>query len=202
MVDKKINPNKVETWLKRLQAEICRGLEAHSEDGRFSEHRWQHSGGGGGVSRIVEYDEVFEKAGVNFSSIHGLKLPAAATAKRKDIEHLPFSAMGVSVVVHPYNPYVPSAHMNLRFIHVDNGRWWFGGGFDLTPYYGFVEDAVHWHRQASKACEGFGDDLYQRLNSLIARKHAVSADFSSMISSLAVSRTACVLQNVSESTFC
>lgn len=158
-----VDANLVETYLRALQQKICSELEKLGGSQRFIEDQWSYSGGGGGNSRILESSSVFEKAGVNFSSIHGVKLPPAATAKRIDLKDKPFSAMGVSVVAHPLNPYAPTAHMNVRFIHVGENKWWFGGGFDLTPYYGFVEDAVHWHRTAASACDGFGDGLHQRL---------------------------------------
>lgn len=155
--------DRVEAYLRTLQRDVCHALEALGGPERFIEDQWDYSGGGGGASRILESGAVFEKAGVNFSSIHGVRLPPAASAKRAELSDRPFSAMGVSVVAHPLNPYVPTTHMNVRFIRVDGARWWFGGGFDLTPYYGFVEDAVHWHRTAAAACEGFGDGLHQRL---------------------------------------
>ena len=160
-----IDAERVESYLRVLQNNICQTLESLSESDRFFEDQWEYSGGGGGASRVLEGGEIFEKAGVNFSSIHGVKLPKAATVKRTDLKDQPFSAMGVSLVLHPLNPYVPTTHMNVRFIHVDKRKWWFGGGFDLTPYYGFVEDAVHWHQTAADACEGFGEGLYLRLKS-------------------------------------
>jgi len=154
---------RVEVYLKSLQADICQALEALDGAESFVSDALAYAGGGGGVSRVLQSGGLFEKAGVNFSSIHGVKLPQAATEKRADLEDPPFSAMGLSLVVHPLNPYVPTTHMNVRFIRVDEHRWWFGGGFDLTPYYGFIEDAIHWHRSAAHACEGFGEGLYTRL---------------------------------------
>ncbi len=154
---------RVEAYLKNLQRNICQSLESLDRSKNFAEDPWNYSGGGGGISRVLEGGRTFEKAGVNYSSIHGIQLPAAATEKRSDLADRPFSAMGVSLVVHPLNPYVPTTHMNVRFIRVDDQKWWFGGGFDLTPYYGFVEDARHWHRTAAKACEGFSKGLYPRL---------------------------------------
>ena len=154
---------KVEIFLKKLQERICSGLEALENSQKFAQDEWKFSGGGGGDSRVLESGTVFEKAGVNFSSIQGMQLPAAATEKRKNLKDQSFSATGISVIVHPCNPYVPTTHMNLRFIRVGVESWWFGGGFDLTPYYGFVEDAIHWHRTAAAACEGFGDGLHLRL---------------------------------------
>ncbi len=154
---------RVEEYLRGLQQNICQALEQLGGSDRFVADPWSYAGGGGGITRVLESGRLFEKAGVNFSSIHGVELPAAATAKRTDLKDRPFSAMGVSLVIHPLNPYVPTTHMNVRFIRVDDSRWWFGGGFDLTPYYGFVEDAIHWHRTAAHACEGFGENLYPRL---------------------------------------
>ena len=153
----------VEAYLRDLQSRICQALEALDGSGQFAADPWTYAGGGGGTSRILQSGQVFEKAGVNFSAIHGVRLPPAATVTRTDLNDLPFSAMGVSLVIHPWNPHVPTTHMNVRFIRVDEHKWWFGGGFDLTPYYGYVEDAVHWHQVAARACEGFGTDLYLRL---------------------------------------
>ena len=154
----------VDRYLRELQNEICQCLEKVDQEKSFSEDQWKFSGGdGGGISRILENGRVFEKAGVNFSSIEGSRLPAAGTERLAYLNDRPFRATGVSVVIHPHNPYVPTTHMNLRFIQVDKKYWWFGGGFDLTPYYGFEEDAVHWHQMAAAACEGFGDQLYPKL---------------------------------------
>ena len=158
-----IDARAVADYLKNLQQTICSALEKTDDKSMFVADPWTYAGGGGGISCVLEAGDVFEKAGVNFSSIHGVRLPAAATEKRADLKDRPFSAMGLSLVIHPLNPYVPTTHMNIRLIYVDGGKWWFGGGFDLTPYYGFTEDAVHWHRTAARACEGFEDGLYQRL---------------------------------------
>lgn len=156
----------VDAYMRELQSELCKKLENIDHGKSFLEDQWDFSGGsGGGISRVLENGKVFEKAGVNFSSIEGSQLPAAGTERLAHLNDRPFRATGVSVVIHPRNPYVPTTHMNLRFIQVDNRYWWFGGGFDLTPYYGFVEDAVHWHRMAAAACEGFGDQLYDKLKS-------------------------------------
>ncbi len=158
-----VDAARVETYLRALQQDLCQTLESLSPSDRFVEDQWNYAAGGGGVSRVLEGGEVFEKAGVNFSSIQGVRLPPAATLQRTSLENQSFSAMGVSLVIHPLNPYVPTTHMNVRFIHVDGQTWWFGGGFDLTPYYGFTEDAVHWHQVAARACEGFGEGLYLKL---------------------------------------
>jgi coproporphyrinogen III oxidase len=133
----------VEEHLLALQDTLCRALAA--EDGReFSEETWQRPGGGGGRSRVLVNGTVFEKAGVNFSHVSGRALPPSATATRPELADRRFHAMGVSVVIHPRNPYVPTTHLNVRFLRAGEGAnaaWWFGGGFDLTPYYGFEEDA-------------------------------------------------------------
>jgi len=152
----------VKSYLLDLQNRICHFLE--EEDGKnFLEDKWSHKEGGGGLTRVLA-GEVIEKAGVNFSHVHGLQLPQAATARRPELADSTFQAIGVSVVIHPSNPYVPTCHMNVRFILVEKpGQlpvWWFGGGFDLTPYYGFVEDCVHWHKTAKAACDPFGPDVY------------------------------------------
>lgn len=137
------------------------------EDGvaTFHADNWRHEqGGGGGRTRILTAGAVFEKAGVNFSHVAGDQLPSAATEKRPELKGRAFQAMGVSVVVHPINPYVPTAHMNVRFFIATQKNaapiWWFGGGYDLTPYYGFAEDCRHWHETAQAACDPFGTDIY------------------------------------------
>lgn len=156
----------VERYLTTLQERLCGELERLDGAISFREDAWEHPGGGGGRSRVLEGGALFERAGVNFSHVHGLALPPSATAQRPELAGRSFRAMGVSVVVHPLNPYVPTAHANVRlFATADDGGepvWWFGGGFDLTPYYGFDEDAVLWHRSARDACMPFGDDLYPR----------------------------------------
>jgi coproporphyrinogen III oxidase len=158
--------NKVRQYLLDLQNQICRILEAEDGQATFKEDPWDYENGmGGGITRILTQGKVIEKAGVNFSHVKGRALPAAATAKRPEWENLPFQAVGVSVVVHPLNPYVPTTHANVRFILIENENnpyWWFGGGFDLTPYYGFVDDCVHWHHVAKKACDSFGSDIYSK----------------------------------------
>jgi coproporphyrinogen III oxidase len=131
----------------------------------FGADRWQRAGGGGGVSCACSGGDVLEKAGVNFSDVHGVSLPASATASRPELAGRSFRAMGVSMVMHPLNPYCPTSHANIRFMAVGGPgetAWWFGGGFDLTPYYGFVEDAVAWHRAAEAACAPHGAQLYAR----------------------------------------
>ena len=156
----------VEHWLRGLQDEICAGLEVLDGKARFQEDAWTRAEGGGGRTRVMTEGAVFEQAGVNFSHVQGATLPPAATARRPDLVGRGFRAMGVSLVVHPANPYVPTSHCNVRlFVAEADGQppiWWFGGGFDLTPYYGFEEDAVAWHRSAREACLPFGPEVYPR----------------------------------------
>jgi coproporphyrinogen III oxidase len=151
----------VRQYLVQLQDDICRALEDEDGTGRFSEDVWQRPEGGGGRSRILTEGDVFEKAGVGFSHVTGSALPASATAHRPELAGKSWEALGVSLVLHPRNPFVPTVHANVRFFHA-GAIWWFGGGFDLTPYYGFEEDAIHWHRAARRAVEPFGPDLYPR----------------------------------------
>ncbi len=156
----------VKSYLLGLQEKICSALEQEEGTTRFGSDTWQRAEGGGGVSRILSDGNVFEKAGVGFSHITGASLPPSATAHRRDLAGRPYEALGVSLVVHPRSPYVPTTHANVRFFIAGAGTanplWWFGGGFDLTPYYGFTEDAVHWHRTARSAVEPFGAELYPR----------------------------------------
>lgn len=152
-------------WLIDLQDRICTRFEGL--DGRaFHEDRWSRAGGGGGRTRVLRDGGLFEQAGVGFSHVTGESLPPSASSSRPELAGQPFTAMGVSVVVHPRNPYVPTAHANLRlFVAGDPASpsaWWFGGGFDLTPYYGFAEDCVHWHRGARAACRAVGDAAWAR----------------------------------------
>ncbi len=156
----------VEEYLKSLQDSICKALE--QEDGweKFREDLWEREGGGGGRTRVLDRGRHLEKAGVNFSHVQGDRLPPSATATRPELADRRFRAMGISLVIHPKSPMVPTAHANIRFFVAQRegspDAWWFGGGFDLTPYYGFEEDAVHWHRTAEAACRPFGEALYPR----------------------------------------
>ncbi|MFM1891395.1 MAG: coproporphyrinogen oxidase [Pseudomonadota bacterium] len=156
----------VKTYLLQLQQQICAALAAADGGDGFREDSWERPGGGGGRSRVLEEGLVFEKGGVNFSHVYGDALPPSATAQRPELAGRSFQAMGVSLVIHPRNPYVPTSHANVRFFIAERPDaapvWWFGGGFDLTPYYGFEEDAVHWHRTARAACEPFGAAVYPR----------------------------------------
>jgi coproporphyrinogen III oxidase len=154
----------IKEYLLNLQKRICECVEAEDSAAKFQEDQWQYAEGGGGITRILTNGKMIEKGGVNFSHVQGKQLPQAATAKRPELADSPFTALGVSVVIHPHNPYVPTSHFNVRFILVENEKplWWFGGGFDLTPYYGFTEDCVHWHQTAKIACDPFGATVYSR----------------------------------------
>jgi coproporphyrinogen III oxidase len=156
----------VRSYLLDLQDRICAAVEAEDGRARFAEDSWERPEGGGGRSRVLSEGAVFEQAGVGFSHVFGLGLPPSATAQRPDLAGRSFEALGVSLVFHPRNPYVPTTHMNVRFFLAEKPGhdpvWWFGGGFDLTPYYGFEEDAVHFHRTARAACEPFGPEVYPR----------------------------------------
>ena len=160
------DPAAVETWLRALQERICTALVAAGNESGFREDAWERPGGGGGVSRVLEGGVAIEKAAVNCSAVCGEGLPAAASAARPALAGRSFRAAGVSVIVHPRNPYAPTSHFNVRHFAAEKPGeptvWWFGGGFDLTPYYGFDEDCVHWHRVARDACAPFGADLYPR----------------------------------------
>jgi len=154
----------VKNFLLDLQQNICKEVEEEDGKGCFIEDAWQRDEGGGGYTRVLTEGAIFEQAGVNFSHVYGHHLPAAATAQRPELAGRHFEAVGVSLVIHPYNPYVPTSHANVRFFLANKEGadpiWWFGGGFDLTPYYGFEEDAVHWHSTAREACLPFGDNVY------------------------------------------
>ncbi|MBI1424089.1 MAG: oxygen-dependent coproporphyrinogen oxidase [Gammaproteobacteria bacterium] len=163
---KQVDANAVKIYLLGLQDAICSALEAEDGSNTFLEDSWERAAGGGGRSRVLEDGAVFEKAGINFSHVYGEGLPPSATAHRPELAGRSFQAMGVSLVIHPHNPYVPTSHANVRFFIAEKPGadpvWWFGGGFDLTPYYGFDEDCVHWHRVARDACQPFGDGVYPR----------------------------------------
>lgn len=155
----------VKHYLLSLQDSICEALAC--EDGRdFDEDSWQRPGGGGGRSRVLENGNLIEKGGVNFSHVFGDGLPPSATASRPELAGRSFQAMGVSLVIHPHNPYAPTSHANVRFFIAEKPGaepvWWFGGGFDLTPYYAFEEDVIHWHQVSRQACVAFGEDIYPR----------------------------------------
>lgn len=161
-----IDTQVVKDYLLTLQDQLSNSIDRLDGVQRCHEDKWQRDKGGGGRTRVLAGGALFEQAGVNFSHVYGDELPVSATTQRAELAGRSFEAMGVSLVVHPVNPYVPTTHMNVRFFMAkkDNADplWWFGGGFDLTPYYGFEEDAIHWHRIAKQACEPFGDELYAK----------------------------------------
>ncbi|CAM3890066.1 Coproporphyrinogen-III oxidase, aerobic [Vibrio aerogenes CECT 7868] len=162
------NKQSVKNFLLKLQDQICHQLENADGGAVFEQDLWERTTGerlgGGGRSRIMKEGLVFEQAGVNFSHVTGDEMPASATAHRPELKGRKFEAMGVSLVVHPRNPYVPTSHMNVRFFIAEKEGeepiWWFGGGFDLTPFYPFDEDCQEWHAVAKSICEPFGEDVY------------------------------------------
>lgn len=160
----------VVTYLQDLQDRICAALEGADGSARFRRDELPREGGGVSRPRVLEDGPVIEKAAVNFTHTHGHRMPPAATERRPELAGGSYQAVSVSLIVHPRNPYAPTSHANFRCFHAvppDAGAdaeptWWFGGGFDLTPFYGFVEDAVAWHRIARDACAPFGEDLHPR----------------------------------------
>lgn len=158
--------DRVREYLTELQERICAAFELVDGYAAFVEDVWQRVEGGGGRTRVLKDGAVFEQAGVGFSEVHGARLPPAASAHRPELAGCAWSALGVSLVVHPRNPYVPTTHMNVRYFEARadsvDPAWWFGGGFDLTPFYPFDADIEHWHMVAREACAGFGDDVYPR----------------------------------------
>ncbi len=156
----------VKDYLMNLQDRICAALEGADGVGRFAEELWDRPAGGVGRSRILEKGGLLEKGGVGFSHVFGDGMPPSATAHRPELAGRSFQAMGVSLVMHPENPHVPTSHANVRFFVAEKEGadpvWWFGGGFDLTPYYAHEEDCVHWHQVARDACAPFGEDVYPR----------------------------------------
>lgn len=156
----------VKEFFINLQDNIIRELE--QVDGKtFKRDQWNRPEGGGGMSSVIEEGNVLERGGVNFSHVYGAGLPASATAARPELAGRSFEAMGVSLVLHPHNPYVPTVHMNVRFLEASKANtesiWWFGGGMDLTPYYGFAEDAIHFHQTCKDALHAFGEEHYPHL---------------------------------------
>jgi coproporphyrinogen III oxidase len=154
----------VKAYLLDLQDRICNALAAEDGGAQFIEDSWTRAEGGGGRSRVLTNGAVIEKGGVNFSHVHGTQMPASATAHRPELAGRAFEAMGVSLVIHPHNPYVPTSHANVRFFIAEKEGaapvWWFGGGYDLTPYYGNEADVIHWHQTAKNACDPLGEHLY------------------------------------------
>ena len=160
-----VNIEAVKSYLLALQDSICAELSA--EDGcEFTEENWDREQGGGGRTRVLADGNHIEKGGVNFSHVFGTQLPASATASRPELAGRSFQAMGVSLVIHPKNPYAPTSHANVRFFVAEKEGeepvWWFGGGYDLTPYYGFEEDVQYWHQTAKDACLPFGEGVYEK----------------------------------------
>jgi coproporphyrinogen III oxidase len=158
--------DQVRNYLLQLQRAITDGIQASDGRANFILDEWTRDNGGGGKTMVLSRGQVFEQAGVNFSEVSGDKLPSSATANRPELAGRKFRAMGVSLVIHPDNPYVPTSHANLRFFIAEKtgepAVWWFGGGFDLTPYYAYEEDCVHWHRIAKQACDPFGPECYSK----------------------------------------
>jgi len=155
----------VKEYLLGLQKSLCDGLSKLDGKAEFISDNWQKENGGG-ITRVISNGDVFEKGGVNFSHVRGDKLPGSATAARPELTGRSFQAMGVSLVMHPHNPFAPTSHMNVRFFVAEKPGfdpvWWFGGGFDLTPYYGFEEDCVHWHQVSREACAPLGEAAYTK----------------------------------------
>ena len=166
-LDMNNSPDKVllvKNYLLQLQNRICEAFAKVDGKAQFTEDNWTHIHGGGGKTRVIQGGRVFEKGAVNFSHIYGKQLPSVATTRYPDLAGGEFQALGVSLVMHPLNPHVPTVHLNVRFFIASSQHsepvWWFGGGFDLTPYYGYVGDCQHWHRNALAACLPFGEDIY------------------------------------------
>jgi coproporphyrinogen III oxidase len=156
----------VKSYLLGLQDAICGALEVADGAAKFEEDNWDRAEGGGGRTRVLSGGSVIEQGGVNFSHVHGTNLPPSATKARPELAGRGFEALGVSLVIHPENPHIPTSHANVRYFEAakegEETVWWFGGGFDLTPYYPVEEDVVHWHRTAHDACWPYGEDVYPR----------------------------------------
>ena len=156
----------VKTYLMALQDTICQGLENADGKAKFVEDNWQRAEGGGGRTRVIQGGNVIEQGGVNYSHVFGASMPASATAHRPELAGRSFHACGVSLVIHPNNPHIPTSHANVRFFIAEKEGeepiWWFGGGFDLTPYYPVFEDVQHWHQVASDLCQPFGAEVYDK----------------------------------------
>lgn len=156
----------IKNYFLGFQETLCERLFKEDINVNFVKDPWQRKEGGGGITCVFSEGQVIEQAGVNFSHVRGVSLPASASALRPELKGALFEALGVSVIIHPRNPYVPTTHANLRFFTCQKENeeplWWFGGGFDLTPYYPFREDCIHWHQTAKEACDSFGKELYPR----------------------------------------
>lgn len=149
-----------------LQDKLCTAFTEIDSKESFKEECWQREGGGGGRTRVIQAGNIFEQGGVNFSHVYGQAMPASATAHRPELAGRSFHALGISIVMHPKNPYLPTSHANVRFFLAEKPNaepvWWFGGGFDLTPYYAFEEDVIGWHNQAKRICDSFDTSLYPK----------------------------------------
>lgn len=161
------NTDRIRQYLTALQTHIADSIAAVDGKAQFLVDNWQReSDEGGGKTMVLTRGDVFEQAGVNFSEVTGDSLPASATAHRPELAGRNFRAMGVSLVIHPNNPHVPTSHANVRFFIAEKpgeqAIWWVGGGFDLTPYYAYTEDCIHWHQVAKQACDGFNTDTYDK----------------------------------------
>ncbi len=156
----------IEQYLLNLQNKICDELASEDGSQTFIIDKWERPAGGFGITRVLSDGKVIERGGVNYSHVYGDQLPPAATAQNRQLAGCKFEALGVSLVIHPQNPYAPTSHANVRFFCATRENadpiWWFGGGFDMTPYYGFTEDCVHWHQTAKNACDPFGADVYNK----------------------------------------
>jgi len=159
-----VNIDRVVAYLKTLQDKICYALESADGNGKFVEDSWKREEGGGGRTRVLTDGKVIEQGGVNFSLVSGSQLPPSATQHRPELAGRTWKACGVSLVIHPKNPYIPTSHANVRFFIAEKEGedpvWWFGGGFDLTPFYPFIEDVQHWHQTAKELCAPFGETIY------------------------------------------
>ncbi|OAN13022.1 coproporphyrinogen III oxidase [Photobacterium jeanii] len=170
MTQQAIDKKAVLQFLTELQSQICSALEQQDGQALFQQDTWRNNSGEGlqgeGRTRVIRNGNLIEQGGVNFSHVKGVSLPASATEKRPELAGCQFEAMGVSLVIHPKNPYVPTSHANVRFFIAEReGQppvWWFGGGFDLTPFYPFEEDCQHWHQVAKQLCQPFGDGVYAK----------------------------------------
>jgi coproporphyrinogen III oxidase len=165
MQSSNVDKQAVREFLLNVQTKICQGLEDADGKSKFITDSWDREQGGSGITKVISHGAVLEKGGVNFSHVFGSSLPASATASKPELAGAAFEAMGVSLVMHPSNPYVPTSHANVRFFIAEKPGmepvWWFGGGYDLTPYYGFDEDCVHWHKTAKAACDPLGANVYR-----------------------------------------
>ncbi len=157
---------RVKSYLLKLQQSVCDAPEKHDGEKTFIADEWQREQGGGGRSCVMAGGAVFEQAGINFSHVSGDLLPVSATVNRPELAGRGYQAMGVSLVIHPNNPHVPTSHANVRFFIAEKpgeeSLWWFGGGFDLTPYYAYEEDVIHWHQTAKRVCDPFGEGVYAK----------------------------------------